>query len=60
MTAKEIAIKNIQELPEDATWEDIQERTNFISGIRKGLRELDGGKNIAHEQIKEELKEKSL
>ncbi len=26
MTTKEIAIRNIQELPEDATWEDIQER----------------------------------
>ena len=57
MTTKEIAIRNIQDLPEDATWEDIQERINFISGIRKGLRELDEGKGISHEEIKEESKE---
>lgn len=30
MTAKEIAIKTIQELPQDATWEDIRDRINFV------------------------------
>jgi len=38
MRIKEIAIKSIQELPEDSTWEDIQERINFIAGVGKGLR----------------------
>lgn len=57
MTTKEIAIRSIQELPEDATWEDIQERINFVAGVRKGLRELDEGKGIAHDQIKEEFRE---
>ena len=51
MTTKEIAIRNIQELPEDATWEDIQERINFVAGVRKGLRELDEGKGIPHELV---------
>jgi len=57
MTTKEIAIRNIQELPEDATWEDIQERINFVAGVRKGLRELDEGKGIPHELVREEFKE---
>ena len=57
MTTKEIAIRSIQELPEDATWEDIQERVNFVAGVRKGLREIDDGKGIAHERIKEEFSE---
>jgi len=52
MTTKEIAIRNIQELPEDATWEDIQERINFVAGVRKGLRELDEGKGIPHELVR--------
>lgn len=56
MSTKEIAIKIIQELPENATWEDIQERINFIAGVRKGLQELDDEKGISHEQVKEELK----
>ncbi len=57
MTTKEIAIRNIQELPEDATWEDIQERINFVAGVCKGLRELDEGKGIPHERVKEEFRE---
>jgi hypothetical protein len=56
VTTKEIAIKIIQELPEDATWEDIQERVNFIAGVRKGLKELDEGKGLSNTQVKEDLK----
>ncbi len=52
MTTKKIAIRSIQELPENATWEDIQERIKFIAGVRKGLRELDEGKGIPHERIR--------
>ncbi|MEW6459096.1 MAG: hypothetical protein AB1441_08530 [Bacillota bacterium] len=57
MTTKEIAIRSIQELPENATWEDIQERINFIAGIRKGIREIDEGKGIPHEHIRERFRE---
>ena len=57
MTIKEAAVKSIQELPEDATWEDIQERINFVAGVRKGLRELNEGKGISHEQVREEFRE---
>ena len=57
MTTKELAIKSIQELPDTATWEDIQERINFLAGVRKGIRELDEGKGIPHDRIKEEFKE---
>ncbi len=57
MTSKEIAIKSIKQLPEDATWEDIQERINFIAAVRKGLRELDAGKGIPHDRVKEEFAE---
>lgn len=57
MTIKEAAVRSIQELPEDATWEDMQERINFVAGVRKGLRELDEGKGIAHERVREEFRE---
>jgi len=57
MSTKEIAIKSIEELPENATWEDIQERINFVAGVRKGLRELDEGKGIPHGRIREEFRE---
>ena len=57
MTSKEIALKTIKQLPEDATWEDIQERINFVAGVRKGLRELDEGKGVPHDKVKEEFAE---
>lgn len=57
MTTKETAIKSIRDLPEDADWEDIQERIGFIAGIRKGLRELDKGKGIRHEEVRREFSE---
>ena len=57
MTTKEIALKTIHELPEDASWEDVQERINFIVGVHKGLRELDEGKGIPHDKVKEEFAE---
>ena len=57
MTTKEIALKTIEQLPENVSWEDIQERINFVVGVRKGLRELDEGKGIPHDKVKEEFAE---
>ena len=37
MTTKEKAIKIIQELPEDATWEDIQYHLYVVEKIHKGI-----------------------
>ena len=56
MTIKAASVKSIQELPEDATWEDVQERIIFVAGVHKGLRELNEGKGILHEQVREELR----
>ena len=50
-------MQTLESLPDDATWDDIQERINFVAGVRKGLRELDEGKAIPHQNIKEELQE---
>ena len=53
MKTKEIAIKAIEELPDDATWEDIQERISFVAAVRRGLRQLDEGKGIPHDRVRE-------
>jgi len=55
MKSKEIALKTIEQLPEDASWEDIQERINFVAGVRKGLRQLDEGKGVPHDKVREEF-----
>ena len=55
MTTKQMAIQTIERLPDDTTWDDIRERIDFIAGVRKGLRELDEGKGIPHQRVKEEF-----
>lgn len=57
MKNKEIAIKTIQELPDSATWADIEERIRFLAAIDKGLEDIKSGKVIPHEEVKESLKE---
>ena len=57
MTTKQIAIQTIQQLPDDATWDDVEERIRFVAGVRKGLRELDQGKGIPHDRVREEFAE---
>ena len=57
MTTKEMALKTIERLPADVSWEDIQERINFVAAVRKGFRELDDGKGIPHDKVKEESAE---
>ena len=57
MTIKEIAIGAIEKLPDTATWVEVQERINFVAGVRHGLCELDEGKGIPHERVKEEFAE---
>ncbi len=54
MTVKETAIDMIKNLPDNATWEDVKERIEFVAGIRKALKELDEGKGILHDQVKKE------
>ncbi len=57
MTVKQHAIKSIQELPDNAKWEDVKERIEFLSAVEKGLKELDSGHGIAVEEIEREIKE---
>ena len=57
MNTKELAIKTIQELPESASWADIEERILFLAAIDQGLADIKSGKVVPHEEVKESLKE---
>ena len=56
MTRKEIAIKTIQDLPDSASWADIEERIRFLAGIDRGLADIKAGRVVPHRQVKESLK----
>ncbi|MFP4166964.1 MAG: hypothetical protein ACLFUF_07355 [Opitutales bacterium] len=57
MSVKEMARKTVEDLPEDADWEEVIERITLNSAICRGLVELDAGKGIPVETIESELKE---
>ncbi len=51
-------MKTIEQLPANISWEEIQERINFITIVHKGLRELDRDKYIGHDKVEEEFPER--
>jgi predicted transcriptional regulator len=55
MRAKEAAIKSLHDLPESATWEQIEEKIHFLAAIDKGLEDIKQGRLIPHEEVKKSL-----
>ena len=52
---KEKVIKMIEELPEDITVSDVMAELYFRQNVDEGLKELDEGKGISHEEAKKRL-----
>jgi ABC-type uncharacterized transport system ATPase subunit len=55
MRIKEKVIKMIEELPEDITVSDVMAELYFRQNVDEGLKELDEGKGISHEEAKKRL-----
>jgi len=45
----------LQDLPEDASFDEAIERLVFLAKVEAGLAELDAGKGIPHEEVKQRL-----
>lgn len=52
---KEQVIQLIQTLPEDVTVDDIMAELYFKLQVDAGLRELDEGKGIPHEEVEKRM-----
>ena len=52
---KQKVIEMIQSLPEEATVDDIMEELYFKLQVDEGLRELNGGKGISHEEVEKRM-----
>ena len=52
---KQEVIKLIQSLPDEATVEDIIAELYFKSQVDAGLKELDEGKGIPHEEVENRM-----
>ncbi len=52
---KEEAIKLIQALPEGVTLDEIMAELHFKMQVDAGLRELDAGQGIPHEEVEKRM-----
>ena len=55
MTVKQTALELIQRLPDQVSFEDIVEELCFRRHVDEGLRQLDDGEGIEHEEAKRRL-----
>jgi predicted transcriptional regulator len=55
MSTKQDVIRFIKSLPENVTLEDILEELHVRAKIEKGLQDLNTGKTVSHEEVKEKL-----
>jgi predicted transcriptional regulator len=57
MTNKQLAIRAIRELPDDASLEDIAEEIAILDAIREGEKAADEGRVISHDELKRQVKQ---
>jgi predicted transcriptional regulator len=55
MSTKEAVIEMIRRMPDDATLPDIMEELYVRQKIDEGLRQLDAGEGIPHEEVERRL-----
>jgi hypothetical protein len=56
MTTKQKAIKAVQALPDDASFEDALDRLLLLAKIERGIQQLDAGQSISHAKMKVKMK----
>jgi predicted transcriptional regulator len=55
MSTKESVIELIKRLPEDVSVQDIMAELYFRQKVDEGLRQLDAGQHVSHEDAKKQL-----
>ena len=54
-SVKQNAIKVIEQLPDESTFEDIMEQLLFMQKVEEGLEDIRQGRVISHEDVKKRL-----
>ncbi|HLE36311.1 MAG TPA: hypothetical protein VI699_04120 [Candidatus Acidoferrales bacterium] len=54
-STKQVALRIIQQMPEDASLEEVMYELYFRQRVDRGLREFDAGKTVSHQAVKRSL-----
>lgn len=57
MNAKQQAMESLQDLPDTATWEDVEQRIHFIAAVERAREEMDAGAIVPDVKVREDLDE---
>jgi predicted transcriptional regulator len=52
---KDEAKKIIEELPDNATWDDLMYQFYVKKRVETGIKEIENGETISHEEVKKRL-----
>jgi predicted transcriptional regulator len=55
MTIKEKMLKTVQDLPDDASFEDAMERILLLAKIERGIKQADDGETVSHQDVKDRM-----
>ena len=53
---REKVIDAVKELPQEFDLEELMEKLIFVEKVEQGLKQLEEGKTVDHEQVKEMVK----
>ena len=48
-------METIRDLPENATWQEIEDRIHFLAAIDKAREEVRGGESVPHDDVRNRL-----
>jgi predicted transcriptional regulator len=51
VTKKEIMHRVVDQLPDEADWDEAIDRLMYIKGIERGLADVEVGRTISHEEL---------
>lgn len=52
MSTKELAMETIKDLPDDASWQEIEDRIHFLAAIEKARGEVRRGEVVPHAEVR--------
>jgi len=56
MSSKQIVRELLEKLPDEASLSEIAQEIEFVAGVRAGIDDLDHGRTLMAEQLRERLR----
>ena len=60
LSAKETSLNLIKKLKDDITYEEIMYELYFLQKIENGIKDVENGRTVSHEEVKKDLEKRLL